>query len=53
MLLVHEKDQQWKNPLTSLATYPCRVQTNERTWVNCKLSTALHQNSEPGSYAAW
>jgi len=29
------------------------VQTNERTWVNCKLSTAWHQNSEPGSCSAW
>jgi len=25
------------------------LQTKERTWVNCKLSTAWHQNSESGS----
>jgi len=24
MLLLHDKDQQWNNPLASLATCPCR-----------------------------
>jgi len=29
------------------------LQTKERTWVNCKLSTAWHQNSEHDSCAVW
>jgi len=29
------------------------LQAKERTWVNCKPSTAWHQNSEPGSSAVW
>jgi len=29
------------------------LQTKERTWVNCKLITASHQNGETGSFAVW
>jgi len=51
MLLLHDKDQQWNNPLASFATYTCRQR--RRTWVNCKLRTAWPQKSDPGSYATW
>jgi len=29
------------------------LQAKERTWVNCKLIAARHQNCEPGSCAVW
>jgi len=29
------------------------LQAKEQTWVNCKIITAWHQNSEPGSCAVW
>jgi len=52
MLLLRNKLQQYNNQRASSATSLCR-RAKQRTWVNCKLITAQHQDSEPGFCALW
>jgi len=52
MLLLRNTVKQQNNQHASFATCLCR-QAKQRTWVNCKLITAQHQDNEPGSCALW
>ena len=54
-LCCHVTVTQWR-PILELSASKfsnLSLQAMEQTWVNCKLKTAWHHNSEPGSCAVW